>query len=342
MAGPEAELNGGATKGAPRLTVSVERWPIRGGFTISRGAKHEAVVVVAAVRDRLHTGRGECVPYAHYGESIEAVTAAIEACAGPVAAGLSRSELAALLPAGAARNALDCALWDFEAKRSGRSAAALAGIVSLHPVLTAVTISLGTPERMAAQAREAGAAYPLLKLKLGGAGDAERLAAVRAAVPHARLIADANEAWQPHDTESLLAVAAASGIELVEQPLPAGHDQLLASIAHPVPICADEFVHDSKSLLLIADGYDVVNIKLDKTGGLTEALNTASLAREFGLKIMVGSMVATSLAMAPALILAQNADWVDLDGPLLLTNDRVPGLVYDGAMVLPPRPELWG
>ena len=208
-------------------------------------------------------------------------------------------------------------------------------------MLTAFTLSLGTPETMAAQAREA-AAYPLLKLKLGGAGDAERLAAVRAAVPHARLIADANEAWQPHDTESLLAIAAASGVELVEQPLPAGKDNLLQHIARAVPVCADELVHDRASLGAIAERYDAVNIKLDKTGGLTEALLVAAEARALGLKIMVGSMVATSLAMAPALLLAQGAEFVDLDGPLLLTSDRDPGLVYECGMVSPPRPELWG
>jgi L-alanine-DL-glutamate epimerase-like enolase superfamily enzyme len=194
---------------------------------------------------------------------------------------------------------------------------------------------------MAAKAREA-AAYPLLKLKLGGEGDAERLAAVREAAPHARLIADANEAWQPHDTESLLAAAAASGVELIEQPLPAGHDDLLARIERPIPICADESVHDRASLANIAGRYDAVNIKLDKTGGLTEALLVAEQARALGLKIMVGSMVATSLAMAPALLLAQDAEWVDLDGPLLLSRDREPGLTYAEGLVFPPTAELWG
>lgn len=334
------ELNGAAA-GAPRLEVKVERWPIRGGFTISRGAKHEAVVVVASVSDGRHAGRGECVPYGHYGETVEGVAAAIEACAGPIAGGLSRAELAALLPAGAARNALDCALWDFEAKRSGRSAASLAGIGALHPVLTAFTLSLGTPEAMAEAARTARG-YPLLKLKLGGEGDIERLRAVRAAVPQARLIADANEAWQPHETESLLAEAAAAGIELIEQPLSAGRDELLRHIEHAVPVCADESVHDRASLDAIADRYDAANIKLDKTGGLTEALLVAAAARALGLKIMVGSMVATSLAMAPALLVAQAADFVDLDGPLLLARDRDPGLAYDGGMVSPPPPELWG
>jgi L-alanine-DL-glutamate epimerase-like enolase superfamily enzyme len=333
-------LNGRAGQ-IPALAVTVERWPIRGGFAISRGAKHEAVVVVAAISDERHMGRGECVPYAHYGETVEGVAAAIEACAPAVAHGLSRAELAQLLPPGAARNALDCALWDLEAKRTGRSAAALAGLPPLRPVLTALTLSLGTPEAMAEAARKAHE-HPLLKLKLGGAGDIERLRAVRRAVPHARLIADANEAWQPHETESLLAEAAAAGVELVEQPLPAGRDELLAGIARPVPVCADESVHGRASLVALADRYDAVNIKLDKTGGLTEALLVADRARALGLKIMVGSMVATSLAMAPALLVAQGAAFVDLDGPLLLAADRAPGLTYDGGMVFPPQPDLWG
>jgi L-alanine-DL-glutamate epimerase-like enolase superfamily enzyme len=281
------------------------------------------------------------VPYARYGESVEGVADAIEACAGDVARGLSRAALASLLPAGAARNALDCALWDLEPKRSGKSAAELAGFAPLRPVTTAFTLSLDTPEAMAARAREAGA-YPLLKFKLGGDGDRERLEAVREAAPHARLIADANEGWQPHETESLLAAAAASGVELVEQPLPAGDDALLARIVRPVPVCADESVHDHASLARLAGRYDAVNIKLDKTGGLTEALLTAAEARTLGLKVMVGSMVATSLAIAPALLLAQDADWVDLDGPLLLERDRDPGLAYDGALLFPPPPTLWG
>jgi L-alanine-DL-glutamate epimerase-like enolase superfamily enzyme len=324
-----------------RLTVAGERWPIRGAFTIARGAKREAQVVVATIGDGIHTGQGECVPYARYGESVEGVVAAIEGARAALAQGLDRSGLAALLPAGAARNALDCALWDLEAKQTGKSAAALAGLPPLHKVPTAFTISLGDPGTMAAQAKSA-TQHPLLKLKLGGSGDPERLAAVRAAVPQARLIADANEAWQPHETESLLAAAAHAGVELVEQPLPAGEDALLEQIAHHVPICADESVHDRASLDALVRRYDAVNIKLDKTGGLTEALRVAARARVLGLKIMVGSMVATSLSMAPALLVAQDADWVDLDGPLLLKADRTPGLTYEGDMVLPPAPELWG
>ena len=323
------------------LGVSVERWPIKGGFTISRGSKHEAVVVVATISERGHSGRGECVPYARYGESVESVARAIESCAPALAQGLGHEALRALLPPGAARNALDCALWDLEAKVSGKSAAELVGLDPLHAVETALTLSLGSPHEMATRARQA-AHRPLLKLTLGGDGDEERLAAIREAVPHARLIADANEAWRPRDLEFLLAAAHAARVELVEQPLPAGDDDLLQRIVRAVPVCADESAHDRSSLAALASRYDAVNIKLDKTGGLTEALATAAAARQLGLKIMVGCMVATSLAMAPALLVAQGADWVDLDGPLLLARDRIPGLTYAFGEVLPPPPELWG
>jgi L-alanine-DL-glutamate epimerase-like enolase superfamily enzyme len=327
--------------GLPKLSVRIERFPITGGFTISRGSKHEAVLVVAEISKGAHLGRGECVPYARYGETVEGVVAAIEACTDAVAGGLTPAGLQSLLPAGAARNAIDCALWDLEAKQSGKRAAELAGLSPLLPVTTAFTISLASPEAMAAKALEA-AHYPLLKLKLGGDGDEERLRAAREAVPQARLIADANEAWQPNELESLLAAAAAEGVELVEQPLPAGDDGLLAEIERPVPVCADESVHDSASLEALVSRYDAVNIKLDKTGGLTEALLVTKRARELGLKIMVGSMVATSLAIAPALLLAQEADWADLDGPLLLARDREPGLAYQGCLVSPPAPAVWG
>ena len=323
------------------LSVSVERWPIRGGFTISRGSKQEAVVVVATISDGAHQGRGECVSYARYGESVEGVVQAIEVCAPAIGQGLDRVGLQDLLSAGAARNAVDCALWDLEAKRSGRSVAELAGLAPLRAVETAFTISLASPEEMAARARDASR-YPLLKLKLGGDGDEERLAAVRQAVPNARLIADANEAWRTPNLERLLAAAKAAGIELIEQPLPAGDDALLEHVARIVPLCADESAHDRASLATIARRYDAVNIKLDKTGGLTEALATAAEARRLGLKIMVGCMVATSLAMAPALLLAQDADFVDLDGPLLLERDRVPGLSYSSGAIMPAPAALWG
>jgi len=328
-------------KPARELSARVERWPIRGGFTISRGSKQEAVVVVAAISDGSCKGHGECVPYARYGESVEGVVQAIEACGPVLAQGLDRAGLQAMLPPGAARNAVDCALWDLEAKMSGRSAAELAGLAPLRAVETAFTNSLAAPEDMAARAL-AAAHYPLLKLKLGGDGDEERLAAVRQAVPNARLIADANEAWRASNLERLLAAAKAARVELIEQPLPAGDDAVLQHIARVVPVCADESVRDRASLATLAKRYDAVNIKLDKTGGLTEALATAAEARRLGLKIMVGCMVATSLAMAPALLLAQDADFVDLDGPLLLERDRVPGLTYTSGTVMPPPAALWG
>jgi len=329
------------TRHGRRLKVAVESWPIAGGFTISRGAKREAVVVVAMIEDGTHQGRGECVPYPRYGESVESVVGAIEALAPEIEAGLDRFGLGEALPSGAARNALDCALWDLEAKSAGLSAATLAGLKRLEPVETAFTISLASPEEMARKARDARH-YKLLKLKLGGDGDEERLQALREAVPDARFIADANEAWSEANLERMLEVAATARVELIEQPLPAGDDAILERIARIVPICADESVHDRASLANIAKRYDAVNIKLDKTGGLTEALATVTEARALGLKIMVGCMVATSLAMAPALILAQDADYVDLDGPLLLARDRVPGLTYASGEVFPPAPALWG
>lgn len=323
-----------------RLAVeaSIETWPIAGAFTISRGAKREAVVVVARVSDGRFAGRGECVPYARYGETVEGVRDAILAMRGTLR---DRAGLARQMPAGAARNALDCALWDWEAKRNGQSAASLAGLGPLQPLTTAFTISLDVPEVMAARAAQAARTMPLLKLKLGGAGDEARLRAVRAACPDARLIADANEAWTEELLPLLMAVAAEVRVEVIEQPLPAGRDGALTG-HRPVPVCADESLHDRAGLDALAGRYDAVNIKLDKAGGLTEALALAAAARARGLRIMVGCMVSTSLAMAPATLLAQGADWVDLDGPLLLARDRTPGLRYEGARVDPPAPELWG
>ncbi|MDJ0514285.1 MAG: dipeptide epimerase [Methyloceanibacter sp.] len=323
------------------LSVRVEHWPIRGQFTIARGSKSEAVVVLAELSDGTATGRGECVPYARYGESVDGAVSAIERLRPELDGGLDRDRLETLLPAGAARNAVDCALWDLQAKRSGLSATTLAGLAPLHAAQTALTISLDEPGVMAAKARES-ATHPLLKLKLGRDGDADRMRAVRDAVPGARLIVDANEAWRTDLVQSLLTVAAETGIELVEQPLPAGEDSLLAEIVHNVPICADESAHDSTTLEQLVGRYDAVNIKLDKTGGLTEALRMADQARALDVKVMVGCMVATSLAMAPAILVAQTADWVDLDGPLLLARDREPALTYAGGEVYPPSPALWG
>lgn len=323
------------------LSLSVERFPIAGTFTIARGSKTEAVVVEVRLTSHGVTGRGECVPYARYGETVESVVAAIDALGPEIAAGLGREALQHRMPAGAARNALDCAFWDLEAKRSGLRAAELAGLPPPEPLVTAYTLSLDTPEAMAAAAAAAHD-RPLLKLKLGAPGDARRLAAIRDAAPEARLIVDANEGWAPADLPDLMDACFAAGVELIEQPLPAGNDLALARIERRVPVCADESVHDRAGLAALADRYDAVNIKLDKAGGLTEALALADAARGLGFSVMVGCMLASSLAMAPALLVAQRAQVVDLDGPLLLARDRVPGLTYEGALVYPPEAEVWG
>src|SRR6185437_7777470 len=325
------------------LSLAIERWPIAGSFTISRGAKTEAIVVVATLSDGHARGRGECVPYARYGESVESVHAALDALRPQLAAGLSRTALQQAMPAGAARNALDCAFWDLEAKRSGRPVHAIAGLPAPRPLITAFTISLESPEAMAAAA-EKSAGRPLLKIKLGGSDgkDAARIAAVRAAAPQAALIVDANEGWEARGLETNLAACARAGVLLVEQPLPEAHDDALTAITHPVPVCADESVHDRNSLTALAGKYDAVNIKLDKAGGLTEALAMSREAERQGLAIMAGCMVATSLAMAPAMLIAQAARYVDLDGPLLLAKDRAHGLTYRGSLVEPPGSALWG
>ncbi len=321
-----------------KLTTAVERWPIAGAFTISRGSRTEALVVVVEARADGHVGRGECVPYARYGETVESVIAAIEL----VGAISSRAELAERLTPGAARNAIDCALWDLEARLGGVSVSHLAGLLSPKPLPTCFTLSLDTPDAMAQRARGASQ-HPLLKIKLGGGPlDAERMRAIRAARPDTRLVADANEAWQPDELQSLLAVAAETGFELIEQPLPAGNDDALAHIRRAVPICADESAHTLDGLAALRDRYDAVNIKLDKTGGLTGALAMSAEARRLGFRTMVGCMLATSLAMAPAVLAAQTADWVDLDGPLLLARDREYGLEYRDGLVFPPTPALWG
>ncbi|HWX07765.1 MAG TPA: N-acetyl-D-Glu racemase DgcA [Bradyrhizobium sp.] len=323
------------------LAARIARWPIAGSFTISRGAKTEAVTVVAEVSLGGHCGRGECVPYPRYGETAEATLAALQAMQGPLSRGLDRKTLQAAMPPGAARNALDCALMDLEAKTSGRRVWSLLGRPAPKPCTTAYTISLGSPEAMAAVTAKA-AHRPLLKIKLGGNGDGARIAAVRAAAPKAELIVDANEAWTPGNLEQNLAACAAAGVTLVEQPLPAGQDEALARIQRPIAVCADESVHDRASLEGLRERYDAVNIKLDKTGGLTEALAMAEAAQEKGFQIMVGCMVATSLSMAPAMLLTPLARYVDLDGPLLLARDCDDGLRYDGSLVYPPDAALWG
>ncbi|GJD29364.1 L-Ala-D/L-Glu epimerase [Methylobacterium adhaesivum] len=324
------------------LEAAIERFPIAGAFTIARGSRTEAVVVVATVRDAQgRVGRGECVPYARYGETVESVCELILGQGDAVADGATRTDLLTLMPAGAARNALDCALFDLEAKQTGRPAWEIVGLDAPQAAVTAYTLSLGDPASMEAAAR-AAAARPLLKVKLGGEGDPERIAAVRRGAPEARLIVDANEAWRAETLEANLAACVAARVELIEQPLPAGEDSLLARIARPIPICADESLHDRSGLDALAARYDAINIKLDKAGGLTEAVMLAREARARGFSLMIGCMVGTSLAMAPAMLLARDAEYVDLDGPLLLARDRDPGLVFEGSTVHPPLPALWG
>ena len=323
------------------LSARIERWPIAGSFTISRGAKTEAVTVVAEVGRGGHIGRGECVPYPRYGETPEATLAALQAMREPLSRGLDRQDLQAAMPPGAARNALDCALIDLEAKTRGKRVWDLLARPAPSACITAYTISLGTPEVMAAATARA-AHRPLLKIKLGGDGDGMRIAAVRRAAPASELIVDANEAWTADNIEQNLMDCAEAGVTLVEQPLPAGQDEALKRIRRPITVCADESVHDRASLEGLRERYDAVNIKLDKTGGLTEALAMADAAQALGYQIMVGCMVATSLAMAPAMLLAPQARFVDLDGPLLLARDRDGGLRYDGSLVYPPEAALWG
>ena len=328
------------------LAARIERWPIAGSFTISRGAKTEAVVIVAEVsRQGLNgeviLGRGECVPYARYGETPETTMAAVLAMQEAFRGGMDRQALQQRMQPGAARNALDCALWDLEAKVANKRIWDLLGQPAPRPLTTAYTISLGTPQAMA-EATAKAAHRPVLKVKLGGDGDEARIAAVRKAAPDTELIVDANEAWTDGNLERHLAACASAGVTLVEQPLPAGQDGALAGIKRPVAVCADESVHDRASLDGLRERYDAINIKLDKTGGLTEALAMAEAARALGFDLMVGCMVATSLAMAPAMMIAQGARVVDLDGPLLLAGDRDNGLRYNGSTVYPPDTGLWG
>jgi L-alanine-DL-glutamate epimerase-like enolase superfamily enzyme len=325
----------------PKLSVRREVWPIRGSFTISRGSKTEAAVVVVELREGTLRGRGECVPYARYGETVDGVIAEIEKLGDRLASGLDRHALREAMPAGAARNAVDCALWDLEAKRSGKPAWTRTGLDQPKPITTAYTLSLDTAETMGAAARE-NAHRPLLKLKLAGSGDLERVAAVRAGAPNAELIVDANEGWTVDHYRDFAPKLAALGVVMIEQPLPAADDIGLKGLERPVPVCADEACHDTATLDALVGKYDLINIKLDKTGGLTEALRLRAAAEARGFGIMVGCMIGTSLGMAPGVLLAQGARFVDLDAPLLLDRDRQPGLRYDGSTVYPPLPALWG
>lgn len=324
-----------------KLTAKIERWPVAGAFTIARGAKTHVDVVVAEIADGAHTGRGEGTAIYYHGETAESVLAEILGQADAVAAGLPREELQTCLPRGAARNALDCALWDLEAKRTGVPVWQLAGLPAPAPLVTAFTISLADPAKMEADAR-ASARLPLLKLKLAGEGDEARVAAVRRGAPAARLIVDANEAWTGRDIAAEAGTLAAYGVELIEQPVRAGEEALLDGIVSPIPFAADESCQDRADLARCADRYRAINIKLDKTGGLTEALALAAEAKALGLDAMVGCMLATSLGIAPGFLLGGGARWVDLDGALLLANDRPSAMRAVGGVLEPPPPDLWG
>ncbi len=317
------------------VSFTAESWPIAGTFTIARGSKTAADVVVVTITENGFTGRGEAVPYPRYNETVAGALAALDAARSLIEEGKTPD-----LPKAAA-NALDCALWDLRAKQSGQPAWKLAILNEPKAVITAFTLSLDTPEAMASVAAKA-ASRPLLKLKLGREGDVERLHAIREAVPNARLIVDANEGWTPVSLPLMLAACEKYRVELVEQPLPASDDEALRNLPRKTIICADESAHGRKALNALKGKYDAINIKLDKTGGLTEALALAHEAKAQKFQIMVGCMLATSLAMAPAFLLAQLADYVDLDGPLLLAKDRNPGFKFEGSLMLPPPAALWG
>ncbi len=324
-----------------RLTIHRQAWPLAQAFTISRGSRTEAVVVTVELEQDGHKGQGECVPYPRYGETVEGVMADIQALEARLAAGMDREALRNTMPAGAARNAVDCAMWDLEAKLSGIPAIEAAGLTPPPPVTTAYTISLGDPEAMYENAHKAHA-RPLLKVKLGGAGDLERIAAVREAAPDSTLIVDANEAWEAENLADYVAACSKADVKLIEQPMPAGKDDALRNADFPILICADESLHTSADLEGLRDRYTSVNIKLDKTGGLTEAIDVQKRALELGYEVMIGCMVGTSLAMAPALALTARASFVDLDAPLLLAKDREHGLIYDGSIIRGHDAALWG
>ncbi len=323
-----------------KLSAAHESWPLAQTFTIARGSKTHADVVVVTLQRNGKSGRGECVPYQRYGETVPQVLASLMALRGETDVALDFASIQQLPVPQAARNALDCALWDLRCKELDVPAWQMAGLAPPQPLLTAYTISLDTADAMAAAAKASN--RPLLKLKLGRNGDAARLNAVRRAVPDARLIVDANEGWETAQLKAMLLACRDTGVELVEQPLPAGADAALGDLSRDCLICADESVHGMDSLEGLRGKYDAINIKLDKTGGLTEALALARAAVAQNTAIMVGCMVATSLAMAPAMLLGQFARYVDLDGPLLLQKDREPAISFEGSTMLLPPPALWG
>ncbi len=319
------------------ITVTPDTFALAQTFTISRGSKTHAHVLTVSVTRNGITGRGECVPYARYGESLESVAAQIAALPDTI----TRAALQTALPPGAARNALDCALWDHAAKTAGQRVWQLAGLPEPGPVPVAFTLSLNTPETMRLEAAK-HAHRPILKIKLGTPEDMPRLEAVRQGAPNSTLIIDANEGWTPEVYADLAPHLICLGVALVEQPLPQGADDMLAEIARPLPVCADESAHDAASLAALVGKYDMVNLKLDKTGGLTEALRARDEAARLNLRLMVGCMVGSSLGMAPAVLLAQGSAYCDLDGPLLLAQDRPNPLHYDAQGVHPSQPDLWG
>jgi L-Ala-D/L-Glu epimerase len=323
-----------------RVNLDARAWPIRGRFTISRGSKTKAETLIVEIEHHGVKGRGECVPYARYGESIQSVAMQIEWVLPEVKSGINREQLQSLLPSGAARNAIDCAMWDLECKLAGRSIWDYLGIVP-QAVTTAYTLSLDKPSKMEVAALE-HAARPLLKLKLGGAEDLDRVQAVRRGAPDATIILDANEAWTPELYITLIPELIKLDVAMIEQPFPAGNDHFLATLERPIPICADESCHDRNSLKPLVGLYDMINIKTDKTGGLTEALALKRDAQALGFGIMVGCMLSSSLSMAPAYVVAQGVDVVDLDGPLLLSKDIDHGFVFEGNTMQPFTAQLWG
>lgn len=324
-----------------KLIVSNDSFRLGQVFTISRGSRTDAKVITVQLENNGYSGYGECVPYARYGESMESVNDQIESVRSAIVQGMTREELQHALPAGTARNALDCAMWDLQAKMADTTVWELAGLAQPGPVTSCYTLSLAEPETMRSAALK-HSDMPVLKIKLGGEGDLERLRAVREGAPESRLVVDANEGWSVEDYLELAPVMVELGVDLVEQPLPAGEDDVLKNIERTLPICADESCHDVKSLANLHGKYDFINIKLDKTGGLTEALLLKAAAEAAGFKIMVGCMVSTSLAMAPAVLVAQGAQVVDLDGPLLLAEDRNPPIEFNGAIMSPAPAALWG
>lgn len=320
-----------------RIGISRDTFALTRPFTISRGTKTAAHVLTVTLTQGRFSGRGECVPYARYGESLDSVTRQIEG----LPPDLTRAALQDALPAGAARNAVDCALWDLAAKTTGRPVWQLADMPPPKPVAIAFTLSLDTPAAMRQRAHE-NAHRALLKVKLGTPDDMPRLEAVRQGAPKVRLIVDANEGWTPGIYADLAPHLLRLGVEMVEQPLPQGADDMLSEIARPLPVCADESAHDASGLAALRGRYDAVNLKLDKTGGLTEAIRARDEAQRLGFRLMVGCMVSSSLSMAPAVLLAQGAEWADLDGPVDLAQDRAHPVTYDDRCIHPATPELWG